>query len=76
MDLTDARLEVFTPRVRTAQDMLSTLRRRSSNEDSPMSAKSADDERKSMRRRSAPSELTPRERTGFVSPRLTLPGAF
>ena len=79
IELTENNLRALDlARERTAQNMLTRLRRRTVMPDG-VYGKAAlvvtDDERK-LRRHSAPPELPLRERVGFVKPVLDLPGAF
>lgn len=74
--LTESNLHAFVveSRERTAKDMLTRLRRRTLSPNDgivvPMQ------EERKLRRHSAPPELTVKERVGFCTPVLDLPGAF
>ncbi|TCD67015.1 hypothetical protein EIP91_000635 [Steccherinum ochraceum] len=82
--LTEANLTAFLAesRERTAKDMLSRLRRRTftpaqaAHAAQMMSGLRATDEEKKLRRHSAPPELQLKERSGFCTPVLDIPGAF
>ncbi|KAH9946824.1 hypothetical protein B0H21DRAFT_384040 [Amylocystis lapponica] len=64
-------------RAYTAQTMLSRLRRRTLSTTAMAEESDAEDEmERKMRRRSAPPELPPRDRSDFSHPVLALPGAF
>lgn len=65
-------------RERTARDMLTRLRRRTTvyHTDSAVSVVGSTPDDRKLRRRSAPPELPLRERRGFTQPKLNLPGAF
>lgn len=78
---TESNLRAFEAmRTNTAQAMMSRLRHRTlpPNASRPLVSMglSKAEEEKKMRRRSAPPELTLRERRGFTKPPLNLPGAF
>lgn len=82
-NLTESNVFALNSRVRTARDMMSTLRRRMSytpsdcgvvgHAETPLAVTA--DERK-LRRISAPAELPRRERCEFAHPVLNLPGGF
>lgn len=79
-EFTETNLRAFDAmRAGTAQAMLTRLRRRTmpvgAMMASPADLKRVEEEKK-MRRRSAPPEMTLRERRGFTKPPLNLPGAF
>ncbi|KAI0082185.1 hypothetical protein K474DRAFT_834316 [Panus rudis PR-1116 ss-1] len=63
-------------RERTAHDMLTRLRRRTVTPPTPGQHELTEAEERKLRRHSAPPELQQRERTGFTTPKLNLPGAF
>lgn len=76
VDLTESNLRAFeVARQRSAQNMLTRLKRRTASPDDARLRPAADEERK-LRRHSAPPELPMLERAGFVKPVLNLPGAF
>ena len=80
VELTEGNLRALDlARERTAQNMLSRLRRRTVAPGGfaklGVSLGVSDEERK-LRRHSAPPELPLRERAGFTKPVLDLPGAF
>jgi hypothetical protein len=66
---------VLMSRARTAQDMLSTLRRRVHPSEQGLIVHDQGEERKG-RRRSSPAEMQPTERSGFRHPVLSMPGGF
>lgn len=80
-ELSEINLLALDSRQRRAQDMLSTIRRRTIPSDLGLNGRDGDafseanDDRK-FRRQSAPADLFPRPRTGFEHPILKLPGAF
>lgn len=79
VDLTETNLRAMDlARERTAQTMLTRLRRRNVTPEGVRSKNLSviGDEERKLRRHSAPPELPLRERAGFMKPVLDLPGAF
>ena len=79
VDLTESNLRAMDlARERTAQNMLTRLRRRTVTPEGmrDRSTSAIYDEERKLRRHSAPPELPPSERVGFTKPVLNLPGAF
>jgi hypothetical protein len=85
IELSESNLREFNARAHSASSMLSALRRRTlvpgvtsgAADDADVQPPSpAREDLKSLRRLSAPPELSPRERAEFVSPRLSRRGAF
>jgi len=73
--LPDSSLPASCSRERRAHDMLSTLRRRTLQSETPTDG--ADDRKTKWKRHSAPADLMPlRQRVGFEHPVLALPGGF
>lgn len=63
-------------RVRTAKDMLSTLKRRTHPSEEGPRGHGQDEEDRMERRRSSPAEMQPTGRSGFTHPVLSIPGGF
>lgn len=76
--LTESNLRAFVieSRERTAKDMLTRLRRRTLPPTNLAAAVRLPQEERKLRRHSAPPELPFKERVGFCTPVLGLPGAF
>ncbi|KAG6850807.1 hypothetical protein H0H93_008110 [Arthromyces matolae] len=77
--LTQSNLSILSSRARKAEDMLSTLRRRTTSyEPRPDCVVTQDNNRGAQwKRRSAPADLLPlHQRSGFEHPVLALPGGF
>ncbi|KDQ63830.1 hypothetical protein JAAARDRAFT_189360 [Jaapia argillacea MUCL 33604] len=80
-ELTESNLVTFNARSRTANDMLSALRRRTFYCEGTSVGRHADqvkvDEKTKLERRhSSPAEFMKRERSGFTHPVLDMPGGF
>ncbi|TFK76911.1 hypothetical protein BDN72DRAFT_866746 [Pluteus cervinus] len=75
-ELTEDNLQAFHCRERRAQDMLSTLRRRTVSSDHGLTGHENDERDVKWKRHSAPADLAPRSRTGFEHAVLSLPGGF
>lgn len=73
--LTEENLSLLNVRERSAQDMLSTLRRRTLGAAISLANMGPTEEKKD-KRNSAPAELQRRHRVGFMHPILLRPGAF
>lgn len=67
---------LLASRVRTAKDMLSTLKRRTHPSEEGLRGHGQDEEDRKERRRSSPAEMQPTERSGFTHPVLSIPGGF
>ncbi|EIM83360.1 uncharacterized protein STEHIDRAFT_159945 [Stereum hirsutum FP-91666 SS1] len=78
-NLTETNVIALNSRVRTARDMMSTLRRRMSCSPSDCGVVGHGEvsvEERKLRRISAPAELQRRERIEFAHPVLSMPGGF
>jgi hypothetical protein len=67
---------LLASRVRTAKDMLSTLKRRTHPSEEGLREHGQDEEDRKERRRSSPAEMQPTKRSGFTHPVLSIPGGF
>ncbi|KAJ7357091.1 hypothetical protein DFH08DRAFT_771514 [Mycena albidolilacea] len=77
-ELSESNLLALNSRERRAKDMLSTLRKRTrpSENGLPDGLSHDDPIDRKWKRRSAPAELSPRARSGFAHPVLSMPGGF
>jgi len=73
-ELSEHNVTVLASRARTARDMLSTLKRRISEQG--LTGYDQEEEERRERRRSAPAEMKPRGRSGFMHPVFDMPGGF
>ncbi|KAF5368342.1 hypothetical protein D9758_002420 [Tetrapyrgos nigripes] len=76
-ELSESNLNALASRERKARNMLSTIRRRMLPSDDGLNGHDLEipDQRK-WKRRSAPAEFSPRPRSGFEHPVLSIPGGF
>jgi hypothetical protein len=75
-NLSEHNVCLLASRVRTAKDMLSTLKRRTHPSDEGPRGHCRDEEDRKERRRSSPAEMESTERSGFTHPVLSIPGGF
>ena len=75
-ELSEHNLSVLASRLRTAKDMLSTLKRRIHPSEDGLTGHGQEEEDRKERRRSSPAEMQPTERSGFMHPVLSMPGGF
>jgi len=75
-ELSERNVSVLVSRARTARDMLSTLKRRMHPSEEGLTGYDLEEEGRKERRRSAPAEMEPRGRSGFMHPVFDMPGGF